>query len=213
MPDAGVSIWKRKGCLSCAFCTRNKETWRLNGVRPEQSKWIHLQESISPPERSSLAAGNDEFIGAQITAAKAWDTQLEAAREASRQRLRGTILESFQQAEQLSPFRDDNKEAKKYGMPPRPDAPDRDFLACFHQQWNESRHPEIQKDRTGFLEAKRCRFYYPFHKMDGETLEACEENRKDAQDRTRFVVTTVLIVAGIIVTVFMGWLALPTPPR
>ena len=172
---------------------------------PQLSRWRREQESLRAEERSALTTGDDQFIGAETRAAELWDRQLEQARERDRQSREG--LAALRQLQGL--FGDANKEGAQYGMSPRPEAPDEDFLSCFHQQWNEHKHPDIQGNRTKFLKGKRCKFYYPFGKMGGQALEACEENRKDTQDRIRFCITTILIVASIVVTIMMGLLTLP----
>lgn len=166
-----------------------------------------MQNSLSASERATLEKGNDDFIGQAIREAKLWDERLDQKKEEEKQKYKGTVLENL---DGLGIFpKDENRLAERYGMPKRPDAPERDYLACFHQQWDENKDPEILRDRLGFLKQKTCSFYYSFDKTRGEALVASEANRKDAQERRRFCVTTILIVVGIAVTIALGVHGLP----
>jgi hypothetical protein len=103
----------------------------------------------------------------------------------------------------------ENKTVKRFGLPQRPKAPERDYLGCYHQQWDEVKEPEIRNKRLKFLKQKSCSFFYRFDRTQGEGLAANEANRKDAQERLRFWITTFLIVVGIVVTIVLGVLSLP----
>lgn len=195
-------ISESKNCLTCAFCTRNKDTYLSNFFKPGLSRWRYVQESLNTLERNALKKGDDSFIGQEIKDAELWDKQLEQERK-KRQKSNGA--EYLWNLQRILPHDNNvNEEAVKYGMIPRPKASDKDFLCCFHQQWNENKDSEIQKERKKFLEDKKCSFYYPFRKMGRETLEACEKNRKNTQERSRFLVTTALIIVGIIATIVLG---------
>jgi hypothetical protein len=213
---ARTVIGESKNCLTCAFCTRNKDTWLSNFFKPQHSRWKRVQETLTTLERSALKSGNDSFVGQEIRDAELWDKQFEQEQEKNRQQYKGTPFEGMfnaQRALSISPNKNVNEEAATYGMSVRPKAPDEDYLSCFHEQWDERKNSEIQKDRRNFLGSKKCHFYYHFEKMSGETLEACEKNRRDVQDRNRFFITTILIVAGIVATVVLGVLALPVQEK
>jgi hypothetical protein len=201
-------------CLTCTFCTRNKDTWLSNFYKPELSRWRRVQETLNVSERMALRKGEDDFIGREIRDAKLWDEQFKQERENLRQQSGASLYAMSLQRGILPRSRNDlDEEAANYGMPPRPKTPDEDYLSCFHQQWDESTDTAIQKDRQTFLAHKQCSFYYPSTKIHGETLEACEKNRKDAQERSRFLVTTILIVIGIVATIVLGVLAIPGPEK
>jgi len=201
---------KNKNCLTCAFCTRNKNTFRSVFTKPELSRWIRSQETLSNLERDALKSGDDSFIGKEIRDAKLWDEQLEQEREDARRQFEGTPLANLAYAKSIfSAFPNKaNDEAATYGISERPTAPDEDYLSCFHEQWDEDKRADTRIDRLGFLENMSCSFYYPFLKKRGESLEACEKNRRDDQERSRFSVTTILIVAGVIVTIVLGVVSL-----
>jgi hypothetical protein len=165
-----------------------------------------MQKSLNISERELLGQGEDNFIGDEIRNAKAWDEQFEMERQREPRTQEGNIFASTRGLDTVFGRNDVNKEAARYGMPERPNAPDEDYLSCFHQQWDESKDSDIQKDRQKFLEKKTCSFHYKFGNTHGETLDACEKNRKDAQERSRFSITTILIVVGIIVTIGLGML-------
>ena len=175
-----------------------------------------MQETLTALERNALKSGDDSFVGQEIRDAELWDKQFKQGQETNQQQYQGTPFEGIfnaQRALSAFPNKNVNEEAATYGMSARPTAPDDDYLSCFHQQWDESKSSEIQKNRQKFLSRKKCHFYYHFEKMSGETLEACEKNRRDAQDRNRFVLTTILIVSGIVATVVLGVLALPVQEK
>jgi hypothetical protein len=198
-----------KNCLECAFCTRNRNTWRPNQFKPEHSRWNNRQALLTTEERLLLKDGSDDFIGKDIRDAEAWDERFETERENVRKSYQDTPYAGIlSAATRLSPFpasrSDLDEEAKTYGMSPRPDAPDKDYLSCFHNQWDENKNPSLQSNRQAFLARKRCAFFFSFQKTSGETLDACESMRKDALERSRFYITNGLIVLGIIVTVLVG---------
>jgi hypothetical protein len=199
---------RSKNCLTCAFCTRNQDTWITNPFKSDLSRWKRAQKSLNLSERELLGKGEDGFIGEEIRSAKEWDEHFKTERQREQNTQEGELLAYIRSLNFPFGGNDVNKEAAKYGMPERPKAPDEDYLSCFHQQWDENKDSDIQKDRLKFLKTKKCRFHYKFSNTHGETLDACEKNRKESQERSRFSVTTILIVVGIIVTIAVGVLPL-----
>ena len=188
---------------------RNQNKWLSNFFKPEHSQWRREQRSLIDSERIALAQGNNSFIEQEIRDAKAWDEELERRKQHRRASMPQGVLYAEDISSSLLP-RGMKDEAKKYDMPERPDAPDEDYLSCFHGQWNGRKHENDLK-RDKFLTTHRCSFYFPFTKMGEKTPEACEEDRKESQEKRRFYITTFLIVLGIMATVLFGWLALPQP--
>lgn len=188
-----------KCCLTCAFCIRNQNTYHSVFVKPELSKWCYKKESLSALHRVALSEANDQFIGQEIRDQKLWDERLELEKERRKKEALQHYIAAFPKF-LLNPERQASEDAEEYGFSPRPLAPDQDYLSCFHEQWDESKRDQCHKERKYFLENKTCSFYYPF-KNHEQTLDACEKNRKDLQDKNRFWFTNILVIIGIAITV------------
>jgi hypothetical protein len=149
---------RRQHCLTCAFCTRNRNKYYNFPLHPELSKWALRQNSLTSQERETLSRGDDSFIGQEIRAAELWDTQFAQAEakadEEERRKHKGTMFEHNLPSRWMANVTGmgtskENERAKKYGMTKRPDAPDEDYLSCFQQQWSEKRNRKKRRiDRT-----------------------------------------------------------------
>jgi hypothetical protein len=146
-----------KSCLSCVFCTRKMDFWfGSTPLSPQLAKWKHEQISLSALQREALESEDDSFIERELRAAKLWDDQFAQASAKEREKYKGT---GFDPAMLDVLGGNKNKAVERFGLPERPKAPERDYLACYHQQWDEDEEPEIRSKRLKFLKQKSCSFF------------------------------------------------------
>lgn len=191
-----------KCCLTCAFCTRNQNTLNHFTFSHKPAEWQNEQKSLNFDERAALKKGNDNFIGKEIKDRENWEEKLALAKEQVKKD--NPLIYQIENSPTTMLFRDNVSEGEKYGLPPCPPAPTEDYLSCFHEQWSEVDNLSLQENRKLFLKEKKCSFYFPFKKMNDQTLTACEKYRKELQEKNRFFITTFLVILGIIITILMS---------
>lgn len=96
-----------------------------------------------------------------------------------------------------------NEELDILGIEGSPeDAPEYDRLACWQDKWTEKNLDvdKIEQQRLT-LKNKTCDFYFPYRQKGNMTFEACEKQRQENIEKSRFVQSVILypIVTGLIV--------------
>lgn len=90
--------------------------------------------------------------------------------------------------------------AQLFGIGDCPDAPDADYLSCWHNLWDF----KDKKDEFSALNQKNdCLFFYPYNKKGNKSFEGCEKERKALLSKSRYMTTNMLVILGILVTIII----------
>lgn len=90
--------------------------------------------------------------------------------------------------------------ADEFGMPEHPDAPQFDYLHCWHNLWNfKNRENEL----TTLKNKRKCLFFYPYDRKGNKSFEACEKERSALQNINQFRITNALVVFGVFVSILI----------
>lgn len=90
--------------------------------------------------------------------------------------------------------------AQLFGIGDCPDAPDADYLSCWHNLWDF----KDKKDEFSALNQKNdCLFFYPYNKKGNKSFEGCEKERKALLSKSRYITTNTLVILGILVTIII----------
>lgn len=156
---------------------------------------------LTNEERKQAFTGNFEFIGKEIRIQKVWEAQYEQMLDNMKKGMYHQQLGGGPRVLEL--LAQDSMSINKYslssvfGMSPHPDAPDDDYLECWHEQWEHVN--EIEDLKT--LSTKSCPFFYSYEKKGKKSFECCEKEREALLAKSRFEITNWLVIAGIIVSV------------
>jgi hypothetical protein len=209
---------EKRNCLSCAFCLRNKKYKKQfitnNGI----------SQFLTKKERLMATSGDFDFFKEERNKIEEWEIIFNQKREELDRKewdqIRLKADEAFKDnklyknIKHLLSKNDNNKnytkcrivyqdnsvpenELKELGLEPCPPIPDKDYLFCWHEQWNENKNPELIPKRAD-LTNRKCQFYFPFDKKGDKTLEACEKERGSNLDHSRFLITCGLTILAII---------------
>lgn len=201
-------ITRTKNCSSCAFCLRNQETW-IGGSLLARTKgyWSYDNRSLNQDERNQIIKGDISFVGDAVRILQAWQKEYETRKILDEKN--NPIVGWLSHSNLVFPGSKEEEKQKKdelerLGMGEAPDAPDADYLSCYHEQWSEGKK-RTSPVNSEFLKHKKCHFYYPSDKAYNQTLEACEKTRTYLKERSNVIVTNALVIVGIIITL-IAWL-------
>lgn len=90
-----------------------------------------------------------------------------------------------------------------FGLPPYPDAPFQDFLLCMQDLWN---FKDKKNDFSSLNQKNKCLFFYPYDRKGNKSFEGCEKERVALQNINQFRITNILVIFGIIVSIFIYFL-------
>lgn len=181
-----------KCCLNCAFCARY-----IN----------NSANSLTVEEHTQALAGNFDFIGKEQRVKKEWQLRYKQIYDDLRigkyhDKLGGmNVLEILERANNpddftVTHFPDSITEL--FRLPPYPNAPYQDFLACGRDLWS---FKDKINDFSSLNKKSKCLFFYPYDKKGNKSFEACEKERSASQDKMRFIATNLLVVLGIVVSI------------
>ncbi len=183
-------------CLDCAFLIRRQETWEAR-----IAKWRESERSLDIEFRQRIHKNDFSFLGKGKRDLEEWQAEFDL-----RERRKNIMVPGIAYARQrvdLLGHGPSEEEIEELGMSPRPEAPDHDYLDCFHEQWTEGRDRETPVEKT-FLLQNKCPFYFPFKDKKSQSLDACEKSRTHKKNRSRFIITNVLVIIGVVATVVMS---------
>ncbi len=158
---------------------------------------------LTNEERKQAFTGNFEFIGKEIRIQKVWEAQYEQMLDNMKKGMYHQQLGGGPRVLEL--LAQDSMSINKYslssvfGMLPHPDAPDDDYLECWHEQWEHFN--EIEDLKT--LSTKSCPFFYSYEKKGKKSFECCEKEREALLAKSRFEITNWLVILGIFVTIII----------
>ncbi|MBO7244616.1 MAG: hypothetical protein J6V53_04995 [Alphaproteobacteria bacterium] len=188
-----------KCCLNCAFCMRciDKTSYDMLALKSTNDD---ITTILTNEERKQAFAGNFEFIGKEIRIQKEWEVQYEQLLDNMKKGMYNKRLGGDRVLELLA---QDSMAINKYslssvfGMSPHPDAPNDDYLECWHEQWEHFDENEDLKT----LSIKSCPFFYSYEKKGKKSFECCEKERLAELEYSRYKTTNWLVIAGIIVSI------------
>lgn len=188
----------KKCCLNCAFCMRCKKYTRFNGTQfySDDSK-----ELLTLSEREKAYKNDFSFLGAEKKKRQEWDDEYNRKVDALKSGALNNTVGGSRILELLtlaSTAVDRFSLADKFQMPKRPDAPDEDYMSCWHDLWDFSQDDKLLNTLN---DETKCLFFFPYNKKGNKSFNGCEKERVALQDKNRFTVTNTLVVAGIVVTI------------
>ena len=214
---------KRKNCLNCAFCTRNKNKFFTFGIMSNKEPfWSYHCESLSAEEREMLKQNNDSFIGEDKRAYDNWTAEYNRKKTDYQNKVHQSTTELKNNLSKLgldaiagvadivdmvstgqnalnimeNPYGD----YEKYGIkePCPSNYNDEDYLSCWKRCWDESKNQALIQNRSK-LNQYKCAYFYDYNDKNNKTLDLCNEERKEKIDRNRFILTIGLTILTFLV--------------
>lgn len=187
----------KKCCLNCAFCARY-----IN----------NSANSLTAEEHAQALKGNFDFVGKEQKAQKEWQLRYKQIYDdlsvgKYHDKLGGmNVLEILMQANNpddftVTHFPDSITELFRF--PSYPDAPYQDFLICMQDLWN---FKDKKNDFSSLNQKNKCLFFYPYDRKGNKSFEGCEKERVALQNINQFRITNILVIFGIIVSIFIYFL-------
>ena len=187
-------------CLNCVFCARCKSKLSRFGLQISRRDSIDF---LALEDRKQAIKNNFDFLGKEIRIQKEWENKYNyyldlMKKGAFHQQLGGgnNVLEALR-------YSDDNSEKfplnEVFGLPTHPDAPDDDYLMCWHDLWNFKDNKN--EDLKTLNQKNNCLFFYPYTKRGNKSFNGCEKERDALLSQSRFKITNWLVVIGVIVTI------------
>ena len=167
----------KKCCLNCTFCLRKKEKLIFNG-----RDWLNDVSSniFTDEERQKAFSGDFNFVGSEIKSRIDWEKQYNQIIDNMKKGMYNGQLGGPQVLELLqysSRGMASQKIIELFGLQQPPEAPDTDYLSCWHNLWD---FKDKEHDFSGLDKKNECLFFYPYTKKGNKSFEGCEKvkNRK-----------------------------------
>lgn len=160
-----------------------------------------IKDLLSAEEREKAYKNDFSFLGSEKKKQQAWDDEYNRKIDALKNGALNEVIGGPAVLELL--MLDSNNSGKyplasKFQMSHRPDAPEDDYLSCWHGLWIFKQNDKLLHT----LNSKtKCPFFFPYNKKGNKSFDGCEKERVALQDKNRFIITNVLVVIGIIVTI------------
>ena len=179
---------KKKCCIGCAFCIYYKYKKRL----------------LTEEERNKAIRNDFSFIGKEENTQNKWKNEYYKKINRLKRGEFNNIIGGVQaldllQAESTASSNGESFYLKDtFGMGEMPEAPNEDYLACWHDFWN---FKDNEKDLPTLNNENECLFFYPYTKKGNKSFEACEKERQESSAKERFKITNILVIAGLFATI------------
>lgn len=195
----------KQSCVNCAFCIhcQNKITLVESSIFQDKKEKL-----LTDDERKSAKENNFSFIGLAKRKQKEWLQRyyqnIDDLKKGKYNHIIGgpKVLEMLVQndmASRLTPGHSNQYPLRDtFGMEPMPQAPDLDYLACWHDLWNFEKEPEKY---SSINNKNKCLFFYPYTQKGNKSFEGCEKERQALLAQKRSFITNFLVIVGIIATV------------
>lgn len=197
----------KQSCINCAFCIhcKNKITLVESSIFQNEK-----EELLTNDERKSAKENNFSFIGQGKRKQEEWiqryDQKIDDLKKGRYNHIIGgpKVLEMLLQndmASRLTPGHSNPYPLREqFGMEPIPQAPDLDYLFCWHDLWNFKDQPE---KFPSINKKNKCLFFYPYDRKGNKSFEGCEKERQALLSQDRFYKTNIFVLIGIFLT-FIG---------
>ncbi len=190
----------KKCCVNCAFCLRKKEKLIFNG-----RDWLNDVSSniFTDEERQKAFSGDFNFVGSEIKARIDWEKQYNQIIDNMKKGMYNEQLGGPTVLELLTNVpnnRISQKIVDLFRLPQLPEAPDSDYLSCWHNLWN---FKDKEKELSTLNDKNDCLFFYPYNKKGNKSFEGCEKEREALLAKSRFMTTNWLVILGIFVTILI----------
>ena len=188
----------KKSCLNCAFCMRCKEYTDRVGL---QVYHRDSKELLAQPEREKAYNNDFSFLGAEKKKQQEWDDEYNRKVDALKSGALNDTIVGPRVLEILmleSTSGGTHPLTDMFKMPKRPDAPNEDYMSCWHDLWDFSQDNAALNTLN---DETKCLFFFPYNKKGNKSFKGCEKERLALQDKSRFTITNTLVVAGIVVTI------------
>lgn len=191
----------KKCCVNCAFCLRTKD-YGCSPLRDPSKRFVY--SILNDEERKNALKNNFDFLGEEIRKRIEWEAQYNQILDNMKKgmyhdQLGGgrNVLELLQNTSHNSISQDI---IYLFGLSQPPEAPDADYLSCWHNLWNF----KDKKDEFSALNQKNdCLFFYPYNKKGNKSFEGCEKEREALLSKSRYMTTNTLVILGILVTIII----------
>lgn len=191
----------KKCCLNCAFCMRCKE--HADGVGLQ----VYRHDSkklLTQAERENAYKNDFSFLGAEKRKQQEWDAEYERKINTLKSGALNSVIGGPRVLDLIMSTSTPMTKyslAKQFQMPDRPNAPEDDYLSCWHDLWSFSQDDKALHTLT---DKTKCPFFFSYNKKGNKSFEGCEKERIALQDKNRFVITNALVIAGIVVTIIVA---------
>lgn len=191
----------KRCCLNCAFCIRCKEYTDGVGLQVYRHD---SKELLTQAEREKAYKNDFSFLGAEKRKQQEWEAEYERKINALKSGALNSVIGGPRVLEMImatSTAVGKYSLAGQFKMSKHPEAPDDDYLQCWHDLWLFS---QDEKSLNSLNDKTKCPFFFAYNKKGNKSFEGCEKERIALQDKNRFVITNVLVIAGIVVTIIVA---------
>ena len=191
----------KKCCLNCAFCIRCQDTQISMPGYADNKKKIGL---LNDEERKQAEHNDYSFIGAKKKTQEQWKKKYNELWDRMKKGEFNDRLGNAQTLEWLTIASSSHPAtyplAQLFGIGDCPDAPDADYLSCWHNLWN---FKGKEKELPTLCKKNKCLFFYPYDRKGNKSFEGCEKEREALLAKSRFMTTNWLVILGIFVTILI----------
>lgn len=190
----------KKCCVNCAFCLRTKD-YGCSPLRDPSKRFVY--SILNDEERKKAFSGDFNFVGSEIKARIDWEKQYNQIIDNMKKGMYNEQLGGPTVLELLTNVpnnRISQKIVDLFRLPQLPEAPDADYLSCWHNLWN---FKDKEKELSTLNDKNDCLFFYPYNKKGNKSFEGCEKEREALLAKSRFMTTNCLVILGIFVTILI----------
>ena len=190
----------KRCCVNCAFCLRTKD-YGCSPLRDPSKRFVY--SILNDEERKNALRNNFDLLGAEIRNRIAWEKQYNQIIDNMKKGMYNEQLGGPTVLELLTNVpnnRISQKIVDLFRLPQLPEAPDSDYLSCWHNLWN---FKDKEKELSTLNDKNDCLFFYPYNKKGNKSFEGCEKEREALLAKSRFMTTNWLVILGIFVTILI----------
>ena len=191
----------KKTCINCVFCVRCKQF-----VARNFSDFIphDITLSLSSEEHQKAKEKDFSFLEKEKREQDIW---IQAYNENLDKLKKGyynsrwgnqNVLELLLKSQEALSIADGNSYplAKSFGMSECPQAPQKDYLYCWHNFWNCDNN-DVKLSTLN--DKNKCLFFYPYTQKGNKSFEGCEKERQAKLNQNHFYITSFLVILGIVI--------------
>lgn len=191
----------KHSCINCAFCVRGKQfiTRNFSDFIPH-----NITLSLTKEEHQKAEQNDFSFLGKEKREQEIWIQQynknLDKLKKGYYNPIFGNrnVLELLLKSQECISTANGNPYplSKTFHMSDCPQAPQKDYLYCWHNLWNFENEPE---KCSSINDKNKCLFFYPYTQKENKSFEGCEKERQAKLNQNHFYITSFLVILGIII--------------